>query len=363
MINTEIATDTSPSSLQMYPFNGQQLIDQFHNQMVNYLQTNKKILTDGVFKEKLSVSRDFNNLLIGTYNADNTGIRPSNIIKQGNRSISEFATHILQLYVDYLQREEKKQAKMNFKQIDNLLSSNKVSAMFSAQAYIDWIMDNLTTLDGPWINISYIIKLKANDYFFKRLIVKLTKSNGINSVVISEIIDNLAQIYSNTALLPPELLVLCKQLRSFFANPKILHQKFTNIAKMNYYGLLILFKLAGITTIRLPLVATLNISEKMRYYEGQRQNAEYVEYYVLSENELQDFMNRYINEHKSWMPRFTKDILKSKIIFHFKDYQNIINNQINVIRNSFYHVERLTELADILSLLLKCSAYQKIPNS
>lgn len=362
MIDTEIATDNSPSSLQMYSFNGQQLIDRFHNKMVNYLQTNKKILADGVFKEKLSVSRDFNNLLIGTYNADNTGIKPSNIIKQGNRSTSEFATHILQLYVDYLQREEEKQAKMNFKQIDNLLSSNKVSTMFSAQAYIDWIMDNLTALDGPWINISYIIKLKASNYFLKSLIVKLTKTNGINSVVISEVIRNLVQIYSN-AVLPPELLVLCKQLQSFFADPKILHQKFTNLAKMNYYELLILFKLAGITAIKLPLIAALNISKNMRYYEGQRQNADYVEYYVLSENELQDFMNYYINEYKSWMPKFTKDILKSKIIFHFKDYQNIINNQINAIRNSFYHVEKLTELADILSLLLKCSAYQKIPNS
>lgn len=362
MIDTEITTDNLPSSLQMYSFNGQQLIDRFHNQIVNYLQTNKKILADGVFKEELSVSRDFNNLFIGAHNADSTGIRPANVIKQGNRSVSEFATHILQLYVDYLQREKEKQAKMNFKQIDDLLSRNKVSAMFSAQAYIDWIMDNLTTLDGPWINISYIIKLKASDYFFKSLIVKLTRSNGINSIVISEIISNLAQIYSNTAV-PLELLVLCKQLRSIFANPKILHQKFTNIAKMNYYQLLTLFKLAGITAIKLPLIAALNISKNMRYYEGQRQNDDYVEYYVLSENELQDFMNRYINEYKQWMPKFTKDIFKSKIIFHFKDYQNIINNQINAIHNSFYHVEGLTELADILSLLLKYSAYQKTPNS
>lgn len=355
MINTNSASDNSPTTLKLYSFNSKQLIDKFHDQMVDYLKNNSDT-SNGFFKNTLAISRDFKKLKIGNYNINSIGIRPDNIIKQGNRSISEFATHILQLYVNYLQREKEKQSKMDFAQISHMLDNYGSNvAMFSAKAYVDWIVNNLNKLPPLCVSIHYIDELNASTYFLKRLTIRLDQVNHIDGDIISNIVDGLLRSYQirrreNHAKLPAELFALSGQLLSFTRDATILHQKFTNLAEMDYSSLLELFKLTNITTVTLPLVSIFNIKESKYLYKDIDIN-----FYVANKEDLEDFTDQFIN--RLCNSTIFKDIVKRKIVFCFKDYQKDINNQIKAIHDNFCNIQRLKELTNVLSFLLENSIY------
>lgn len=357
MVNTNSASDNSPTTLELYSFNGKQLIDKFHDQMVNYLKNNSDT-SNGFFKNTLAISHDFNNLQIGDWDSNSIGFKSANVIKQGNRSVSEFATYILQLYISYLQQKEEEQAKMDFFQIGALLDyDGQPAAMFSANAYVDWIVNNMNKQhDGYDISIDYIDDSHAIIYLLKRLVIALNQANTIDSFAISTIVEHLVEKYQfmkkKHLKLPLELLMLSNQLSFFTKNFTILHQKFTNLAEMNYDSLFKLFKLTDMTVVTLPLISIFNIGSDKSFYEDID-----IKFYVTNREELEYFINIFITDRK-WNYMSFKDIIKHKIIFYFKDYQNVINSQINTIGNNFSHIKALANVSDILSFILKESLYK-----
>lgn len=367
MINTDTKTKVSNSivPLHLYSFDAQKLINKFHDQIVKEINESKK----KDFNAQMAISRDFNCLYINAWwDRDVTGLRPTKLIKRDNRSDSEFATYILQGYMDYLQREREKQSKMNFEQICDLVQNDKHRALFSQKAYIDWIIDNLNKIQcSHGICFNYMFDVNQNrdrayeDYFFKRLIVQLAQCNKINSYVISQIAEYAEDISYEVKRHYPtiliKLLVLSSQLQSFIENSTILHQKFTNLTKMNYSYLFMLFNISKPTTLQAPLASSLDYDP----YNDMHVN---MEFYLTNETDLQEFINAFItNEDDYGFTFLTKVFAKQKLIVYFKDYQNLINNQIKAIHNDFRHVQKLDELADTLSLLLKHAIYKDCHSS
>lgn len=358
MINTE--TTTTSLSLQMYNLDRKKLVARFHTQMLNYLEK-YNIMSNGYFKEILSISRDLTDLNIGSWDIDTTiGVRPARLIKQGTRTMPEFADYILQSYIGYLQSQEKKLAKMDFKQIADLLEKDGsfTKALFSSDAYIDWIVDHLEQLDEHDISMKYIFheyqQITNPDYFIQRLIIKLPKCNTINGSTISLIASTIAFQYkmrlNSGRTMPATLLILSNQLQCLVSNPVNLN-KINNLHALNYDALCKLFELTNINNIKLPLVSILSISPM------NISNNANIQLYVNEKEDLQSFIdilceiavnNKYANiKSKSF------NILKqSEVLFYFSDYKVIVQNQINALRNNFAHVHVIIELADLLTLLL-----------
>lgn len=358
MINTK-ATVTNVS-LQMYDLNTEELVNRFHNQMVDHLKYHN-LMSGGAFKEELSISRDLKYLDIGGWDVNTIGIKPARLIKQGNRTISDFADDILRSYVKYLKAQEKRLSQLNHRQICQLLDHDEQrKVLFSSKAYTDWTIENLEQLDKDDINMNYILDENQNintlDYFIENLIIKLPNCNTIDGSTISLIASTIAFQYkirlNSGRILSAALSILSNQLQNLVKDSVSLN-KINNLYALDYNSLCQLFTLTNINNIKLPLISILNISP------FNISDTTKFQLYVNSREDLQSFINNLCNVKTSDYFHMKSKLLKilqhSQILFYFDDYQIILQNQINALKNNFTQVDAMIKLADLLTVILNQS--------
>ena len=354
MSNKQYAKGNVNNDLKMLSFDADQMVQKFQSQVETYLDNNP---TD-LFNKCLFLSRDCEQIYIGN-NLDNTAFEHSQYVlggktssvKRNERTNAEFATHIIKLYAKYLQNKVKKQSQMNNKDLFAMIDKNVNEPLFSAQAYIDWLVSHLEDFnDNDYrINTSFIYNIGGNrdytEYFLERLSAKLPHYKKLDSAVLNQILDLILYRYQYTSgqcFVTPNLTQLVRQLYTI-VNHKSMLDKINNNKYLKYIDLFILFRSCEIKDIKLPIISTIFLSSK---------NADYynIDYQIENNDALQEFIKA-LYEYPRYISQVLHIIIKHNVTINFANHQQILDSQIYAMKNKFNYVEIMQKILDVLVVL------------
>lgn len=354
MNNKQYTKGNVNNDLKMLSFDADQMVHKFQPQVETYLDNNP---TD-LFNKCLFLSRDCEQIYIGT-NLDNTAFEHSlyvlggktSSIKRNKRTNAEFAAHIIKLYAKYLQNKVKKQSQMNNKDLFAMIDKNITEPLFSAQAYIDWLVSHLENFnDNDYrINTSFIYDRGGNrdytEYFLEKLSAKLPQYKKLDSAVFNQILDFILYRYqyaSGQCFVTPKLTQLVKQLYTI-VNHKSMLDKINNSKHLKYVDLFILFRSCEIKDIKLPIISTIFLgSENADYYN--------IDYQIENNAALQEFIKT-LYEYPRYISQVLHIVTKHNVTINFANHQQILDSQIYAMKNKFNYVEIMQEILDVLVVL------------
>lgn len=260
MINTN-KTFVKPSTLQTKRFNKNNIINNNLASMIKFIENDMPTLNDQLFKQQLGVNQ-YNRIVIGKQ-ADQLAaiynVKPARLgIKRNNDSIANWAKRILTNYYQWLVKHAKIQQQLSSTELENLIKSKPNEVLFTPQAYIDWLMPKIDTIDFVNISSQYIVK--DVQYFITQFCAYILEYQYIKISNFTTIIDIVADAIKNTKpkiqISPMFVHLLLDMINNRNCQlPRVIRTDKDKWIKMNYDNLITLCYNAHISNIKLPFSA------------------------------------------------------------------------------------------------------------
>lgn len=340
--------------LEMYPIDFNNFVSRYHNTLTKYLVDNHYL---NEFNDDLALSSDLNELQIGSL--DNNAIAQKSrgrAIKQNDDTISQWANHILRNYADILQNRIDKQSKMDFTDLDNLLTHHSSTAMFSRHSYINWVLANYHLNENgslPRINYAYIFKRNAltnyqyiATYINNKLIAKdAIKASTINA--ICTMLDGYHRVTTSNIFANPYDIansqVLINQLCDFIEQDKVIYNM-----EIKYKELIYFVALSNKNQLKLPLTAIFAMT-----YNSDITNQKFVLFEAKNKG-LNEFIDSLINKGHPWLYYPSIQEIVNQLQVKFQLSQNslkLLDVYIKQLNSTFKNVKNMQWIKKMLILI------------
>lgn len=230
MINTaNLEEDEQERILLFIKINFKDFVTQNIDTMVNFLSRGNL----PYFNQILAIDA-YGKLIIDDANNDKMvygAKRWSYRILRHHATNKEFANKILLRYVNYLRKEILAQRKdlpktLAFKS-EPVMNDHCYDALYTADAYARWVINNLDRLTGSDINANYVGKSKI---YPQLLLTKLQTLKQIDNSIYNALVRIVIKGTQNTK----EVIVIKKYLKDLLSSNKITN--YNNLEIIDYYN-------------------------------------------------------------------------------------------------------------------------------
>lgn len=284
--------------------------------------------------------------------------------KQEQLSIYEWAIKILNDYLNWYNKQYKKQQFMNVTKIAMLLEKTPKDAVFSSETYQDFILNNLSWLNYKEIAFNYLLDLSL---FTRKLVDKYQFYPQINADVFFHLVvwtsqwlgDNYQNIATKLQRYFYQTLIVGNKTmpKIIFKVPNDVYWLDTMLDDYNEALNTMLNNCHDETQIKLPLPMLLVNQQVANYHQLQ--------YVCRSQADMNQLINMLLlilngNKVASSIIEANKAlnnvINNKKIRINLGEYQQYLTQRIDILRNSFAEITILSTLAEKLTQIVdKCN--------
>lgn len=251
----------NPCMLQTKRFNKIDIINNNLATMIKFIENDAPTLSTQLFKQQLGINQ-YNQIIIGKQADQLTiiyNVKPARLgSKRNGDSIADWAKRILTNYYQWLVRHAKMQQQLSPTELKSLIKYRPNEVLFTPQAYIDWLIPKINTIDFVNISLQYIAK--DVQYFVNQFCVHLLEYQYIKISNFTTIIDIVTEAIKNakqkTEISPMFVHLLLEMIDNHNCRlPKLIRTDDDKWIEINYFNLITLCYNAHISNIKLPFNA------------------------------------------------------------------------------------------------------------
>lgn len=247
--------------LQTKQFNKINIINNNLATMIKFIENDAPTLSTQLFKQQLGINQ-YNQIIIGKQADQLTiiyNVKPARLgSKRNGDSIADWAKRILTNYYQWLVRHAKIQQQLSPTELKSLIKYRPNEVLFTPQAYIDWLIPKINTIDFANISSQYIAK--DVQYFINQFCAHLLEYQYIKISNFTTIIDIVTEAIKNakqkTEISPMFVHLLLEIIDNHnYRLPKLIRTDDDKWIEINYFNLITLCYNAHISNIKLPFNA------------------------------------------------------------------------------------------------------------
>lgn len=251
----------NPCMLQTKRFNKIDIINNNLATMIKFIENDAPTLSTQLFKQQLGINQ-YNQIIIGKQADQLTiiyNVKPARLgSKRNGDSIADWAKRILTNYYQWLVRHAKMQQQLSPTELKSLIKYRPNEVLFTPQAYIDWLIPKINTIDFVNISLQYIAK--DVQYFINQFCAHLLEYQYIKISNFITIIDIVTEAIKNakqkTEISPMFVHLLLEMIDNHNCRlPKLIRTDDDKWIEINYFNLITLCYNAHISNIKLPFNA------------------------------------------------------------------------------------------------------------
>lgn len=248
-------------TLQTKQFNKINIINNNLATMIKFIENDAPTLSTQLFKQQLGINQ-YNQIIIGKQADQLTiiyNVKPARLgSKRNGDSIADWAKRILVNYYQWLVRHAKIQQQLSPTELKSLIKYRPNEVLFTPQAYIDWLIPKINTIDFANISSQYIAK--DIQYFINQFCAHLLEYQYIKISNFTTIIDIVTEAIKNakqkTEISPMFVHLLLEMIDNHNCRlPKLISTDDDKWIEINYFNLITLCYKAHISNIKLPFNA------------------------------------------------------------------------------------------------------------
>lgn len=248
-------------TLQTKQFNKINIINNNLATMIKFIENDAPTLSTQLFKQQLGINQ-YNQIIIGKQADQLTiiyNVKPARLgSKRNGDSIADWAKRILTNYYQWLVRHAKTQQQLSPTELKSLIKYRPNEVLFTPQAYIDWLIPKINTIDFANISSQYIAK--DVQYFINQFCAHLLEYQYIKISNFTTIIDIVTEAIKNakqkTEISPMFVHLLLEMIDNHNCRlPKLIRTDDDKWIEINYFNLITLCYKAHISNIKLPFNA------------------------------------------------------------------------------------------------------------
>lgn len=248
-------------TLQTKQFNKINIINNNLATMIKFIENDAPTLSTQLFKQQLGINQ-YNQIIIGKQADQLTiiyNVKPARLgSKRNGDSIADWAKRILVNYYQWLVRHAKIQQQLSPTELKSLIKYRPNEVLFTPQAYIDWLIPKINTIDFANISSQYIAK--DVQYFINQFCAHLLEYQYIKISNFITIIDIVTEAIKNakqkTEISPMFVHLLLEMIDNHNCRlPKLIRTDDDKWIEINYFNLITLCYNAHISNIKLPFNA------------------------------------------------------------------------------------------------------------
>lgn len=252
---------SNPCTLQTKQFNKIDIINNNLATMIKFIENDAPTLSTQLFKQQLGINQ-YNQIIIGKQADQLTiiyNVKPARLgSKRNGDSIADWAKRILTNYYQWLVRHAKIQQQLSPTELKSLIKYRPNEVLFTPQAYIDWLIPKINTID--FVNISSQYIAKDVQYFINQFCAHLLEYQYIKISNFITIIDIVTETIKNakqkTEISPMFVHLLLEMIDNHNCRlPKLIRTDDDKWIEINYFNLITLCYNAHISNIKLPFNA------------------------------------------------------------------------------------------------------------
>lgn len=251
----------NPCTLQTKQFNKINIINNNLATMIKFIENDAPTLSTQLFKQQLGINQ-YNQIIIGKQ-ADQLAIiynvKPARLgSKRNGDSIADWAKRILNNYYQWLTKHAKIQQQLSPAKLKSLIKYRPNEVLFTPQAYIDWLIPKINTIN--FVNISSQYIAKDVQYFINQFCVHLSEYQYIKisnfTTVIDIVTDAIKSAKQKIEISPMFVHLLLEIIDNHNCRlPKLIRTDDDEWIEINYFNLITLCYNAHISNIKLPFNA------------------------------------------------------------------------------------------------------------
>lgn len=251
----------NPCTLQTKRFNKIDIINNNLATMIKFIENDAPTLSTQLFKQQLGINQ-YNQIIIGKQ-ADQLAIiynvKPARLgSKRNGDSIADWAKRILTNYYQWLVKHAKIQQQSSSAELKSLIKYRPHEVLFTPQAYIDWLIPKINTID--YVNISSQYITKDIQYFITQFCAHLLDYQYIKisnfTIIINIVTDAIKNVKQKIQVNPTFVHLLLEMINNHNCRlPRLIKTDNDKWIEINYFNLITLCYNAHISNIRLPFNA------------------------------------------------------------------------------------------------------------